>query len=169
MLISEAYLSLNENLHKSDNYGSKGDKWSSKVKELIESLQPSSILDYGCGKGALARSLQVKIAEYDPAIEGKQSLPSPASLVICTDVLEHIEPELLNDVLDHLEELTQIALFAVICTRPAKKVLADGRNAHLIVEDWSFWEKQLSKRFKIKDVKIHGKELEVLLFSRRSA
>lgn len=121
MLISERYLSLNKDLHDQGSYGRKGDKWTARVKQLLDQFKPDTVLDYGCGQGALSRSLDRHIAEYDPAIEGKNSLPAPADLVICTDVLEHIEPELLDNVLDHLKKVTHMALFAVICTRPAKK------------------------------------------------
>ena len=163
MLISSSYLSLNKTLHDQGSYGRKGDKWTSRVLELIDQFKPETILDYGCGQGALGRSLNQQIAEYDPAIAGKNMLPDPADLVICTDVMEHIEPELLDNVLDHLRSVTRQVLFAVICTRPAKKFLADGRNAHLIVEPWEFWESKLACRFTILHTDIHQKEIEVLL------
>ena len=131
--------------------------------QLLDQFKPTTVLDYGCGQGALGRSLDREIAEYDPAIEGKSTMPAPADLVICTDVLEHIEPDLLDNVLDHLRDLTKSALFAVICTRPAKKFLADGRNAHLIVEPWEFWKQKLSERFTLMETKIHHKEIEVIL------
>jgi hypothetical protein len=68
------------------------------------------ILDYGCGHGLLLRSVlshNVGLTErqaqfYDPGIEKFSELPHPAHLVLCTDVLEHIEPECLDSVLEHL-------------------------------------------------------------------
>lgn len=166
MLISEKYLSLNQELHDQGSYGRKGDKWTARVVQLIDQFKPDTVLDYGCGQGALSRSLDREIAEYDPAIEGKNSMPTTADLVICTDVLEHIEPELLDNVLDHLKKVTKVALFAVVCTRPAKKVLADGRNAHLIVEPWEFWKCKLAERFTIGETRIHQKEVEVILHAK---
>lgn len=163
MLISDAYRSLNQDLHEQGSYGRKGDKWTQRVNEMIGQYEPRTVLAYGCGQGALGRSLDIEIAEYDPAIAGKTGMPAPADLVVCTDVLEHIEPELLDNVLDHLRDLTKQALFAVVCTRPAKKFLADGRNAHLIVEPWEFWESKLSERFKIVETIVHHKEIEVVL------
>jgi hypothetical protein len=65
--------------------------------------------------------------------------PEPHDLVVCSDVLEHIEPDCLGDVLRHLYDLTKKALFVDVACRPAKKVLADGRNAHLIQRDPSAW------------------------------
>lgn len=163
MLISDSYRILNESLHEQGSYGGKGDKWAGRVIELLDKFEPETVLDYGCGQGALRRALNRDIAEYDPAIDGKTEMPAQADLVICTDVMEHIEPEFLDNVLDHLRDLTRIALFAVVCTRPAKKTLADGRNAHLIVEPWSFWEEKLADRFVISEVRIHQKEIEIVL------
>lgn len=167
MLISEDYRELNKDLHAQGMYGRKGDKWAAKVARLIERFQPRSILDYGCGQGALGRALGLPIAEYDPAIQGKDQEPEPADLVICTDVLEHIEPDCLDAVLDHLRDLTNAVLFAVVSTRPAKKFLSDGRNAHLIVEPWTFWHEKLSSRFEVGETIVHHKEVEVLLHARR--
>lgn len=167
MLISESYRFLNRQLHEEGSYGRKGDKWADRVKELIVEFQPSTILDYGCGQGALARALDVEVQEYDPAILGKNTLPAPADLVVCTDVLEHVEPECVEDVLDHLQSVTRVALFAVISTRPAKKILADGRNAHLLVKDWEWWQYRLSERFELQDPIENHKEFQIVLLPKR--
>jgi 2-polyprenyl-3-methyl-5-hydroxy-6-metoxy-1,4-benzoquinol methylase len=143
MYITDAYRRLNTELHQGGRYGRHGDKWAAKVTEIVTHHDIKSVLDYGCGQGSLARALAFPISEYDPAIPEKSGLPSPAELVVCTDVMEHIEPELLSNVLDHLHTLSQRMLFTVISTRPAVKFLADGRNAHLIVEPPAFWRKAL--------------------------
>lgn len=149
MLISDNYRALNASLHQGGNYGRHGDKWAGDVTRLIEKYGAQSVLDYGCGQGSLGSSLGPIVREYDPAIPGKDVLPLPVDLVVCTDVLEHIEPECLADVLDHLRALSRQACFVVISTRAAKKFLADGRNAHLIVEDDDFWRQHLANRFAI--------------------
>ena len=71
---------------------------------------------------------ECKIQCYDPGVPEYADKPSPAEFVFCCDVLEHIEPEYLDDVLDHLEELTEKILFATVHTGPAGKILSDGRN-----------------------------------------
>jgi hypothetical protein len=163
VLITDSYRRLNEALHSQGSYGWKGDKWALRVQKLIARFRPASILDYGCGQGALGRALGRPIQEYDPAVAGKQAKPIAADLVVCTDVLEHVEPACLDEVLDHLQMLTKVCLFAVVSTRPAKKFLADGRNAHLIVEPWAFWESKLAARWRIDSTVVHHKEVEVLL------
>ena len=57
--------------------------------------------------------------------------------------IEHIEPEKLNSVLAHLRGLTLRVAFLYISTQPAHKKLADGRNAHLIVQPAKWWMEQL--------------------------
>ena len=149
MLISDSYRRLNSDLHAGGNYGRNGDKWATRVAEISDRYDASTILDYGCGQGSLARALGARVQEYDPAIVDKSAAPLPADLVVCTDVLEHIEPDCLGDVLDHLRRLSRKACFVVVATRPAMKFLADGRNAHLIIEQDEFWRGRLNRRFKI--------------------
>lgn len=149
-LISPDYAAQQRELHsRPQGYGGKGSKWADTVAVIAGRLKASSILDYGCGQGSLARTLRdkygdiIRVDEYDPAIKGKTALPLFADLVVCTDVLEHIEPERLDSVLAHLRMLAKKAVFVVIATREANKTLADGRNAHLIVENDEWWTTRL--------------------------
>ena len=89
--------------------------------------------------------------------------PNPADIVACTDVLEHIEPECLEDVLADLRQVTKRLGFFTIATRPAKKFLADGRNAHLIQQDAKWWIERLWKHFKIQQFNDLGGELLVIV------
>jgi hypothetical protein len=149
-LISADYLKTQRALHAAPRgYGGKGAKWAAAVAELARQFRAASVLDYGCGQGSLAIALRaaplgLEVREYDPAIPGKNAMPAPADLVVCTDVLEHIEPELLDNVLRHLGDLANTVVFAVIATRPASKTLADGRNAHLTIEDAAWWTRRLT-------------------------
>lgn len=152
MLISPEYKKLNAQLHDDrDDYGSNGQRHADAVAHYAENYLCSSILDYGCGKGTLAKAMRERfnrdVAEYDPCIEGKDALPEPADLVVCTDVLEHIEPEMLDNVLNHLRDLTKnIGLF-LVHTGPAKKILQDGRNAHLIQQHPHWWLQKIIYRW----------------------
>lgn len=146
-LISPGYLELQQQLHQAPRgYGGKGSKWAPAVLQLIAQFGATSVLDYGCGQGTLAAELRhhtrtsgLRIDEYDPAIAGKNGVPTFADLVTATDVLEHIEPERLDTVLAHLKLLARKAVFIVVATRPASKFLADGRNAHLIIKNAEWW------------------------------
>jgi 2-polyprenyl-3-methyl-5-hydroxy-6-metoxy-1,4-benzoquinol methylase len=151
MRITDEYREANRRLHEiNPKYGTSSAKWAQKVVDLVETTGSRSILDYGCGKGHLAATLpQLGIREYDPAVPGKDADPEPADLVVCTDVLEHIEPSCLDDVLKHIQSVTRKAAFLNIATRPAVKTLPDGRNAHLIIESESWWRERIEPLFNI--------------------
>ncbi len=152
--ISPAYLEEQRVLHAAPRgYGDKGRRWANAVAELAHLLPASSILDYGSGKGTLLAALtepcmrfppQIRLAQYDPAVPAIAALPSFADLVVCTDVLEHIEPDRLPAVLGHLHLLARKAVFVAIATRPSNKTMRDGRNAHLIVQSVRWWTQQLT-------------------------
>ena len=144
MLITPEYLNQQKALHAVGNYGISSGKWATTVSQLAHMYGCKDILDYGSGTGQLKKALGDIVREYDPALPGKDADPAPADMVVCTDVLEHIEPDLLNEVLTHLRSKYRKVLFFTIALRPAKKVLADGRNAHLIIESSQWWAERLN-------------------------
>lgn len=159
MLISEEYRSEQEQLHaKHHEYGSASVNYAPLVSKLINKSQASKILDYGAGKGRLAKNLVLdhpaSVHHYDPAIPEYAKAPEPCDFVTCIDVLEHIEPEHLADVLDHLKELTTGIGFFTIHTGPAVKVLSDGRNAHLTQEPMDWWLPKLMQRFSLQSLSV---------------
>ena len=85
---------------------------------------------------------------------GKDESPRPADLVVCTDVLEHIEPEKLPFVLDDLRRCVKQIGYFVIHTKAAAKTLADGRNAHLIQKDQAWWTETLGRYFTVGKVDV---------------
>jgi len=151
-------------LHNSNAaYGTSGHKFAQYVINLCKSYQTGDVLDYGCGKQTLNGAIEgLDVAGYDPCITGLDEIPEPHDLVVCTDVMEHIEPEHLDAVLDDLRRVTRKALFMTVATRPAKKVLADGRNAHLIQEDYTWWLPKIWKRFHVKQLLVSDGEFLVV-------
>jgi hypothetical protein len=163
-VISAAYRDLNKQLHH-DNlaYGVGGGKHAKTVLKIIEKVQAKSVLDYGCGKGYLAKAIPFPIWEYDPAIPGKDESPRPADLVVCTDVLEHIEPDYLGAVLSDLKRVTKTVGYFTIHTGAARKTLPDGRNTHLIQRPKDWWAKTLKKKFTVAQLIEAGPELHVVV------
>lgn len=160
-LISEYYREQNKQLHaiRSD-YGSNGHRYASQIRELATAMGTKEILDYGAGKRTLEDALVgLDVRSYDPAFEDIAAPPEPADLVVCGDVLEHIEPEYLDAVLDDLKRVTKKCLFATIATRPAVKTLPDGRNTHLIQQDMRWWLPHIWDRFIIGSMHNMGGEL----------
>lgn len=148
MLISEAYRELNAQMHAEvAAYGTSGHSSADNVKRLAEIVKAKSILDYGCGKRTLEQALGFPISNYDPGIVELASPPSPADVVVCSDVLEHIESHCLDAVLDDLKRLALDTVYLVVATGPALKHYPDGRNTHLIQQPFEWWKEKLEKRF----------------------
>jgi len=144
------YTAQNFEMHKKyPTYGMSGIKRADTVIKLMASDKFKTVLDYGCGKGTLADALPFPIWEYDIAIENKNRAPRPADLVICSDMLEHVEPEMLDNVIGDLRRVTNKLLYVVVHTGPAMKILPDGRNAHLIQQSGEWWKEKLSKLFEV--------------------
>src|ERR1700693_4012363 len=96
-LITDEYRKLNEELHISNkHYGVSGVYYLNDIAKLLQKMDTQDLLDYGREKTTLAQNLPFTIKKYDPTIQKYKHLPAPADLVVCTDVLEHIEPEMLD-------------------------------------------------------------------------
>jgi len=150
--ITPEYVELNRQLHAVGNYGLSGQKYAPFVLAVCKMVGSQDVLDYGCGQRTLEKALGFPIRNYDPCIPGLDAPPQPADVVVCTDVLEHVEPDCLDEVLDDLKRVTRKAAVLVIANRPAKKVLPDGRNAHLIQQPSSWWRPRLERRFRIAEL-----------------
>lgn len=157
MLYSDKYLLVQKAMHKSAGYGNSADK----NVDLVLACGYQDILDYGCGKRGLERALGFDIHNYDPAIDSLKHNNMPHELVYCGDVLEHIEPDCLEDVLADIKRCSIKATLLVICTRPAKKSLPDGRNAHLIVQNADWWRTRIRRHFTITNEMITPQEYTV--------
>lgn len=170
--ITEDYRALNAELHRTrPDYGRRGGRHAARVLELLRKLKASSVLDYGAGKGGLKAALPyVDVREYDPAIPGKDVPPGPADILVCTDVLEHCEPECLDEVLRDLARLTIKVGYLVIATRPDQtKLLPDGRNPHLVVKDAVWWKERLRKYFRVRLDHVGKKSATFTVFHRQDA
>ena len=141
MLISPEYREQQRQMHRDHpDYGTTGGHNVDLVRK-VSSWGRKRILDYGCGKQKMAEALgpAYRVTGYDPAIEGMDEEPQPHPVVVCSDVLEHVEPECVEDVLRDIRRCTQQTALLLIATGPAEKTLPDGRNAHLIQQPKQWW------------------------------
>jgi len=151
-LISAEYLAQQRELHaREPSYGTSGSRWREKARELSE-WGRLPILDYGAGRCTLAKSLgpAYRVTNYDPAVPELATRPKSHPVVVCGDVMEHIEPDLMYNVLADIRALTErTALFVINCGE-ARKVLSDGRNAHINIRTPDRWAEALeASGFKI--------------------
>lgn len=170
-MISEEYRAQNRALHASRaDYGKQGSRWVETIFALCCEMKTQSVLDYGCGKGDLHLHLPFGITQYDPAIPKYEQPPAePHDLVVCTDVMEHVEPEHTDAVLDDIARLTRRLCFMNIATRLAKKTLPDGRNTHLVVQPVTWWLPKLEERFAVVGVQSNEGEMTALLKPKEDA
>ena len=155
VLITEEYRKMQQQLHENPQYGIASVGYAPLVAQVIEAIGAQELLDYGAGKGRLGQTLKqqlkrpLTIRHYDPAIPAWAATPAPSRLVACIDVLEHIEPSLIDHVLDDLQRVTAGVGVFTVDTGAAMKVLPDGRNAHLIQQPVAWWLPKLLSRFEL--------------------
>lgn len=152
MLLTEEYRKEQERLHAAGNYGTASLGYGGIVSQLVEKTGAQTLLDYGCGSMRnLAKVLDCDVLYqgYDPGVPAFSIDPDAADLVACIDVLEHIEPDCLDEVLDHIRSKTRKHVFLTVHTGPAVKTLSDGRNAHLIQKPAAWWLPKLMERWEL--------------------
>ena len=163
-LVSPHYKKLLQHEHSTSDWGIMAGKMIDKLEAFLSENGATEVLDYGAGSSSFKKSLTldtVKVYEYDPGVPELDIVPDPKEYTICIDVLEHIEPELIDSVIKDLARVTKKKGYFTIAMYPAQRILKDGRNAHLILEDTSWWVTKLCNYFNITNLKEVNKQLEV--------
>lgn len=141
-MISDSLKQAYTEIHRNTPFGKRA-KIPPYLKDFINDKKPSSILDFGCGKGNLVKVLSesypdIKILGYDPANPEYDIAVPLVDMIISTDVLEHVEPANIKSVIELLHIKAPLQYHLISCA-PAKLILPDGRNAHLIQETPDWW------------------------------
>ena len=138
MTITPEYQSHLLGLHAKHEWGTTAGKYAGDtVLRLLKDFpEIKTILDYGCGEGTLKTWIEENGVTdkqwtlYDPGMEAFKEPPKGKfDLVITTDVLEHVEEEMLDAVLDNLRELTGRFLYSEIACYFCNVVFGDGPYA----------------------------------------
>ena len=158
MIIDPEYQAQLAKMHSRGQFV-RGSKMLGAMRPFIDQYLPTSIMDFGCGHGALMASISqaypnIRVEGYDPGNPEHNRIPKRSfDAVVSADVFEHIEPEHLASTLQLISDKIQVAGWFRIACYPAKKHLPDGRNAHLIVESPDWWRKQLLANMNVVIVK----------------
>lgn len=158
-LISPAYREQYRQIYADPTvtYGVHGHRWAREAAGVLRGLGPArrgavKVVDYGCGRGTLSDALEQRgfiVTRYDPGVPAFARLPDPAEAVVSTDVLEHVEPERVDNVLAHVRSLGPSGAFLVIATREAKRRLPDGSSPHRTVRPGAWWLDQLRRYYDV--------------------
>jgi cyclopropane fatty-acyl-phospholipid synthase-like methyltransferase len=152
--ISQDYQRQMQELHNKGKFNNGADQFDL-VETFIKEYNPTNLIDFGCGKGALIATIKehypsIDVFGYDPGNEEFNHMPNRTfDTIISTDAIEHIEPEyLVNSLKIMSDKMERCGFFRIAC-HPAKKVLPDGRNCHLIVEEPTWWREQILKHMNV--------------------
>lgn len=121
------------------------------IRQFLPQNKIESILDYGCGKAIQYYKENIHETHfygimpslYDPAVEEYSVLPQGKfDAVICTDVLEHVEEEHVQEVIAKIYSKADKFVYLGICNILADSFLPDGRNAHVTLHNIDWWVEQ---------------------------
>lgn len=164
MLITEDYRAANATLHAAGNFGTTAPRFQDHIRKMVEMYRPATVVDYGSGTHKWVERMlpELAVQSYDPAVPELAAPAKRSDMLVSCDVLEHIEPDCLTPVLYDMLRVTEKCAFVTIATRPAKKILPDGRNAHLIVQPAEWWLSRLMGQWVIRAFfNQSGKEIEL--------
>jgi len=128
------------------------------IIEICKNSNYKTILDFGCGKGALSSILARRgylVWNYDPAIEEHSDPPLyDFDLVIVNHVLECINPTDILKVLDKIVSYARHAVLFNIQCGESKFTFTDGSNVNTIVQPKEYWIRIIKKINKPKIINI---------------
>lgn len=146
--IIEEYKKIHESQPKVMTGSVVSKRMKSKVGMFFKTFKPKTTLDYGCGKGwqwtkdKLHQEFNAPLPYmYDPGVSGIDQKPHGLTFdcTICTDVMEHVEPEDCDSTLTEIFNYTNKAVLFSIACNPAWKTFPDGRNLHVNCKPEEWW------------------------------
>jgi hypothetical protein len=119
--------------------------WLSRVELLAQQLGAGEVIDYGCGANqGLSPFAKVRVIDYDPGLPEFSGAPQPADLVVSIHVLEHVEPDCVDNVINHMTRLARKGVLIVVSCEPSTKMLPDGSPWHCFVRSADWWRGRLA-------------------------
>jgi hypothetical protein len=153
----EKYKGFYKDMHEEGMFkgGSLKAEYIGSIKMLVKATKSTTVIDFGCGKAAAYKKdppindqFGIKSSNmyfYDIGVPEYEILPDgPFDGVICTDVLEHIPEELIDDALEKIFTRAQKFVFLIIHCGKAVKSLPNGENAHVTIRHPDWWNEKLS-------------------------
>ena len=170
-LVTDYYRSVLEKEHAQGEWGEASKHYADTVHRLMIKWHQNEILDYGAGAGNLGIILKnlmpdVIVHNYEPGIAKWNHTPNPCNMVACIDVIEHIEPECLDDVIKDLVRVINKFAFVTISTVEAHRVLNNGWNAHINLKTQDEWQEIFSQNFNVLKSNIFDSGIEMWIHAK---
>ena len=124
------------------------------IKAMIEDYNPTTLLDFGCGKGYQysCEKLHEKYFNgimphlYDPGVPEFSKFPEGKfDGVFSCDVMEHVPEDAVPEVLEQIYSKANKFVFIAASNVPAIAVLPNGENAHVTLKPYHWWVEQICK------------------------
>lgn len=156
MKLQGALIEQYKELHQGKRYsdGRFLQRYVSDITKIVTEIPTQSILDYGSGKGGQYTKDRVHEAWgvmptlFDPGVHGINHLPERTfDGVICTGVLEHIPRPEMDMAIGNLVRYADKWCFIIVGTAPTKKLLPDGRQAHVTLRPKKWWGPRIRNAF----------------------
>ena len=95
--------------------GGYGKNFLTEIASYRDQIGARAVLDYGCGRGELRQAAgdAFRVYEYDPGVPERASPPKPVDLVVCADVLEHVDVNTIDTILEHIYLIAAKGAFIV--------------------------------------------------------
>lgn len=181
-LITPEYQALLQKKHAQKPWGGAGASWIPDIVRLMIEYQmrgmnpitrepelAPTILDYGAGRHSFYDTMlwlmpHVSVSEYDPGVKSIDRWPPLGcippmkfDLVLCTDVMEHVEEQFVNATFRRIKEVTKYAALFNIALTSSKSLLPNGANAHLTIHPAEWWENEAMRVFTEMEILSHRK------------
>ena len=154
-LISEEYKKQITEYHNSRPWGGAVRGNSMMLNKYMMISGAKTILDYGAGRSDLLKEMNAQypnrqyiINEYEPGRPELAGDPPASDAVVSFDVMEHIEPNKVDNVIKHIYEKCNMWTYHKICLRAATGAFpGTEQNLHLTIKDGPWWLEKFSKYF----------------------
>jgi hypothetical protein len=151
--VSSEYEQTLTDQHKAIKWGGTAFKWAGEdVKKLLgkRSYALETALDYGCGQEAMKANFpELKWHGYDPGIPEKAEKPTGQfDLVVCNDVMEHVEREHVEAVLQEIADYAKTVVLLNIACTAAHGVFTSGprvgQDVHITQRPPEWWAEKVA-------------------------
>ena len=162
-LISPEYQAQIEKMHNKKPWGGACRGKAQMLNKYMIMSGAKSLLDYGCGRSDLKKEFDATYAtysyiinEYDPGIPKLAGDPPVSDVVISFDVLEHVEPDKVDNVIKHIYDKCNMWTYHKICTRAATGAFpVTGKNLHLTIKPGYWWLQKFEPYFEFLETNVN--------------